>query len=67
MIYRINKTELVERLAARSVVFDEALMSVVGAIVEDVRVRGDAALIEDTARFDKVELKVLRVSEEELG
>jgi histidinol dehydrogenase len=66
MIYRINKTELVERLAARSVVFDEALMSVVGAIVEDVRVRGDAALIEYTARFDKVELKELRVSEEVL-
>jgi histidinol dehydrogenase len=66
MIYRINKMELVERLAARSVVFDEALMSVVGAIVEDVRVRGDAALIEYTARFDKVELKELRVSEEVL-
>jgi histidinol dehydrogenase len=41
-------------------------MSVVGAIVEDVRVRGDEALIEYTARFDKVELNTLRVSEEEL-
>jgi len=58
--------ELVERLAQRSVVFDEELMRVVGAIVEDVRVRGDAALIEYTSRFDKVELKELRVSEEEL-
>jgi len=58
--------ELVRRLAARSVVFDKELMSVVGAIVEDVRVRGDEALIEYTARFDKVELNTLRISEEEL-
>ena len=58
--------ELVRRLAARSVVFDGELMSVVGAIVEDVRVRGDEALMEYTARFDKVELNTLRVSEKEL-
>jgi histidinol dehydrogenase len=58
--------ELVERLARRSVVFDAELMRVVGAIVEDVQVRGDEALIEYTARFDKVELKELRIGEEEL-
>jgi histidinol dehydrogenase len=66
LLDRINKIELVKRLARRSVVFDQELMSVVGAIVEDVRVRGDEALIEYTARFDKVELNTLRVSEEEL-
>src|SRR6185503_14236005 len=66
MICRMNKMELVRRLAARSVVFDAELMRVVGAIVEDVRVRGDEALIEYTARFDKVELKELRIGEEEL-
>ena len=58
--------ELVERLAARSVALDAELMSVVGAIVDDVRARGDEALIEYTARFDKVELKQLRIDEEEL-
>src|SRR6185369_10202817 len=42
------------------------LMSVAGAIVEDVRVHGDEALMEYTARFDKVELSTLRVSEKEL-
>jgi len=57
---------LVERLAARSVVLDAELMSVVGSIIDDVRVRGDRALIDYTARFDKVELKQLRISEEEL-
>jgi histidinol dehydrogenase len=41
-------------------------MSVVGAIVDAVRARGDEALIDYTARFDKVELKELRVSDEEL-
>jgi histidinol dehydrogenase len=66
MICRINKIELLERLARRSVVFDAELMRVVGAIVEDVRVRGDEALIEYTARFDNVELKELRIGEEEL-
>jgi histidinol dehydrogenase len=58
--------ELVERLARRSVALDAELMSVVGSIVDDVRARGDAALIDYTARFDKVELKELRISEEEL-
>lgn len=58
--------ELVERLAARSVALDAELMSVVASIIDDVRVRGDEALIDYTARFDKVELKRLRISEEEL-
>ncbi|HSL53448.1 MAG TPA: histidinol dehydrogenase [Pyrinomonadaceae bacterium] len=66
MIRRINKRELVARLAGRSVALDAELMSVVAAIVEDVRKRGDEALIDYTARFDKVELKQLRISEEEL-
>ena len=58
--------ELVERLARRSVALDAGLMSVVAAIVDDVRKRGDEALIEYTARFDKVELKQIRIDEEEL-
>ena len=58
--------ELVERLAGRSVALDGELMRVVEAIIQDVRARGDEALIDYTARFDKVELKQLRVSEEEL-
>jgi len=66
MISRINKMELVARLARRSVALDAELMSVVGAIIDDVRMRGDEALIDYTARFDKVELKQIRVDEEEL-
>jgi histidinol dehydrogenase len=66
MICRINKMELVERLARRSVALDAELMRVVGAIIDDVRARGDEALIDYTARFDNVELKELRISEEEL-
>ena len=66
MICRINKLELVERLAGRSVALDAELMRVVGAIVDDVRARGDEALIDYTARFDRLELKELRVSDEEL-
>src|SRR5690242_11733701 len=66
MIFRINKMELVERLARRSVALDAELMSVVGTIINDVRVRGDAALIDYTKRFDEVEVKQLRISGEEL-
>lgn len=55
-------------LAARSVALDAELIKIVTSIVEDVRTRGDEALIDYTARFDKVELKPseLRIAEEEL-
>src|SRR4026207_923059 len=66
MIDRINKLELVERLARRAVALDAEPVRAVEAIIADVRVRGDEALIEYTARFDQVELKQLRISEEEL-
>lgn len=40
------------RIRQRNVAFDAELTSQVNAIVEDVRLRGDAALIEYTAKFD---------------
>ena len=45
------------------------LRSAIRALVEDVRERGDAALIDALARFDRVEVDVagLRVSEEEFA
>jgi histidinol dehydrogenase len=56
------------RLRDRSVVFDSALLGEVSKIIEDVRRRGDEALIDYAARFDKVSLDVseLRVSSEML-
>src|SRR5215204_5910536 len=52
------------RLATRSVGVNSALLGVVSGIIEDVRTRGDAALLEYTSRFDQVDLDVsdLRVS-----
>lgn len=60
--------EWLSHLAARSVALDAELMRVVTSIVDDVRTRGDEALIDYTARFDNVALKrsELRVAEEEL-
>jgi histidinol dehydrogenase len=60
--------ELMSRLAARSVVLDSELLKQVSAIIDEVRVRGDEALIEYTRRFDGVELESsqLRISEEAL-
>ena len=58
--------EFIERLATRSVAIDADLINQVAAIVDDVRARGDAALVEYTARFDGVEISDLRVSEEQL-
>src|SRR6185295_8979475 len=66
MIPRINKMDLIQRLSARSVALDRELMSVVASIIADVRVRGDEALFDFTVRFDGVEVKQLRVGEDEL-
>jgi histidinol dehydrogenase len=45
---------------------DEDVAVSVRAIVADVRARGDDAVREYTARFDKVELAALRLSEDEI-
>jgi histidinol dehydrogenase len=60
--------EWLAHLAARSVVLDADLMRLVQSIIDDVRVRGDRALIDYTARFDNVELKPsqLQISADEL-
>src|SRR3989442_7442941 len=57
---------LLQRIRNRNVALDDELMSQVAAIIRDVRARGDAALIEYTARFDGVQLQPseLRVAEE---
>ena len=57
-----------KHLAARSVVIDAELLRVVSSIVDDVRARGDRALIEYAARFDGVDLKAseLRIDEQQL-
>ena len=71
----IIRTQEKERLAAklqairnRNVALDDALVTEVAAIIRDVRARGDAALIDYTARFDGVQLQSseLRVSENTL-
>jgi histidinol dehydrogenase len=54
------------RLLARSVALDSNLLGQVGVIIDDVRRRGDEALIEYTRRFDGVELSELRIGEETL-
>ncbi len=66
-----DKERLAARLQAihdRNVAFDDALVSEVATIIRDVRTRGDAALIDHTARFDRVQLQTsdLRVAEDTL-
>ena len=57
-----------ERIRGRNVAFDAQLASEVAAIIQAVRTRGDAALIDFAARFDGCVLQPadLRVSEEDL-
>ncbi len=57
-----------ERIRGRNVALDGHLLSEVSAIMQDVRARGDAALIEYAARFDGCVLEPaeLRVDEEAL-
>jgi histidinol dehydrogenase len=57
---------LLDHLAARSVALDAELMKVVSTIIDDVRARGDRALLDYAARFDKVQLEELRISVEQL-
>lgn len=64
---RIALDDFLKRLEARSVAFDPELMTAVSSIVYDVRVRGDAALIDYTSRFDGVELTTLRIDEDTLN
>jgi histidinol dehydrogenase len=58
-----------QRLFSRGVTFDTRLMSEVASIIEDVRTRGDMALLEYSARFDRVLLRPeeLRVDESSLN
>lgn len=74
MIPIIRQTErdvlqaLLTRLEARAVALDPQLMNDVAAIIDDVRVRGDEALIDYTARFDgkQIEEADLRIDEQTL-
>jgi histidinol dehydrogenase len=56
------------RVAARNVALDGELMRAVGVVIEDVRTRGDAAVIEYTERFDGVRFErgELRIGERQL-
>jgi histidinol dehydrogenase len=57
-----------KHISTRNVAFDAELMGQVAAIIEDVRVRGDAALIDYTARFDgcSIQSSDLKVTPESL-
>jgi histidinol dehydrogenase len=57
-----------ERIRSRNVAFDAELLSEVSAILQDVRTRGDLALIDYAARFDGCVLQAaeFRVDEEDL-
>ena len=56
------------RIRNRNVAVDEAILSKVSAIMQEVRARGDAALIDYAARFDDCVMQrtELRVDEEDL-
>ena len=57
-----------ERIRDRNVALDADLMRQVGSIIDDVRLRGDSALIDYAQQFDgcAMQLSQLRISEDEL-
>ena len=63
-----ERREFMDKLSARSVAIDAELLKLVASIVDDVRARGDRALIDYAARFDNVDLKAseLRITEQQL-
>ena len=62
IVRRAEIVELLSRLAARSVAFDAELLGQVSGIIDDVRRRGDAALLDYTKRFDGVQLDAADLS-----
>jgi histidinol dehydrogenase len=66
IVRRDQIQNLLVRLAARSVAFDSELLGQVSAIIDEVRRRGDEAVIEYTRRFDGVEVSELRITEDVL-
>jgi histidinol dehydrogenase len=70
MIRRYTKepANLLDRRWPKVGTFDEDLIDYVSKIIEDVRIRGDKAVIEYTKRFDNVELRsdTLRVGSFEI-
>ncbi|HEX8127707.1 MAG TPA: histidinol dehydrogenase [Pyrinomonadaceae bacterium] len=65
---RERRAAKLAHIASRNVALDEELMRAVGGIIQDVRRRGDAALIDYTERFDGVRLErdELRIDERQL-
>ncbi len=63
-----RRAAALSRIKSRSLALDEELLGQVASIIDDVRQRGDAALIDYTARFDGVQLQPdeLRFGEEAL-
>lgn len=57
---------LTDAMLARSGGVDAEVLAVAARIVEDVRLRGDEALLEYTRQFDKAELEELRVTPAEI-
>ena len=66
IIGRDKVVDFLARLLRRSIALDTTLLAQVGEIIDDVRRRGDKALIDYTRRFDGVELSELRISDETL-
>lgn len=57
---------LTDKSLARTGGVDAEIIAATARIVDDVRERGDAAVLEYTAKFDKVELQAMLVTEEEI-
>lgn len=66
---RADLSNMVARLGLRGKMDLEPVIQATTAIIAQVRQQGDAALLELTARFDKVQLRAdqLRVSEQEIS
>ncbi|WP_160687860.1 histidinol dehydrogenase [Clostridium sp. C2-6-12] len=62
-----NKNSLIKDLKARNVETEQEVILSVSNILSKVKKDGDKALFEFTKAFDKVELKRLEVSAEEIG
>ncbi len=62
-----DREKIIEILNSRNFIVSDKINNTVAEIIEQVKSQGDCALIEYTARFDKVELQQIRVSQTEIN
>ncbi|MCX2683527.1 histidinol dehydrogenase [Campylobacter sp. MIT 21-1685] len=62
----LDQTQKKEALQRPAVAAKDKIMQIVNTLIEDVRSRGDQALIEQTLQFDKIQISKIKLDKDEI-